>query len=321
MIGYQISHEQFTPSELLRYAVLAEQSGFQALLSSDHFNPWSERQGQSGFAFAWLGAAMQATSLPCGIVCAPGDRYHPAIVAQAAATLGEMFEGRFWMNLGSGEALNEHITGNKWPLKDVRNARLKECYDVIKALFNGETVTHRGHVVVEDAKLYTRAKIAPPLFGAALSEATAEWMGGWAEGLVTIYRPEEKMKQVIDAFHRGGGKDKPMYLQMQVSYATDDQQALDGAFDQWRTNILPPEVLSDLTRTSQFDAAAEFIRPEDLKDEMLISSNFQFFIDKIQHCVELGFERIILHNVNRQQEGFIRDFGKHVLPYVKFNNA
>src|SRR4051812_41340550 len=110
MIGYQISHEQFKPSELLRYAVMAEQAGFQALLSSDHFNPWSERQGQSGFALSWLGAAMQATSLPCGVVCAPGERYHPAIVAQAAATLGELFEGRFWMTLGSGEALNEHIT-------------------------------------------------------------------------------------------------------------------------------------------------------------------------------------------------------------------
>jgi coenzyme F420-dependent glucose-6-phosphate dehydrogenase len=317
MIGYQISHEQFTPSELLGYAVLAEKAGFQALLSSDHFNPWSERQGQSGFAFAWLGAAMQATKLPCGVVCAPGQRYHPAIVAQAAATLGELFEGRFWMALGSGEALNEHITGERWPLKAERNARLKECFDIISALFAGETVTHSGQVVVHEAKLYTRAKVAPALFGAALSESTAEWMGGWASGLVTIYRPEEKLKKIIEAFRRGGGDGKPMYLQMQVSYAHTEQEALDGAFDQWRTNILPPEVLADLSRPQQFDAAAQFIRPEDLKEEMLISTDPQAFIQQIQHCIDLGFETIILHNVNRRQEQFITDFGQHVLPFLK----
>jgi coenzyme F420-dependent glucose-6-phosphate dehydrogenase len=320
MIGYQISHEQFKPSELLNYAVMAEEAGFQALLSSDHFNPWSERQGQSGFAFSWLGAAMQATSLPCGVVCAPGERYHPAIVAQAAATLGELFEGRFWMTLGSGEALNEHITGNIWPLKSVRNARLKESFDVIRGLFAGETVTHTGNVVVHEAKLYTRPQTPPPLFGAALSESTAEWMGAWAEGLVTIYRPEEKLLKIIDAFRRGGGAGKPMYLQMQLSYAHEYQEALDGAFDQWRTNILPPEVLADLSRPQQFDAAAQFIRPEDLKDEMLISTDPQDFINQIQHGVDLGFETIILHNVNRDQELFIKDFGKHVLPYVKFKS-
>jgi coenzyme F420-dependent glucose-6-phosphate dehydrogenase len=318
MIGYQVSHEQFSPSELLKYAVMAEQAGFQALLSSDHFHPWSERQGQSGFAFAWLGAAMQATSLPCGVVCAPGQRYHPAIVAQAAATLGELFEGRFWMTLGSGEALNEHITGEQWLLKADRNVRLKECFDIIKDLFAGETVTHRGKVVVQEAKLYTRPKTVPPLFGAALSETTAKWMGGWAEGLVTIYRPEEKLKKIIEAFKMGGGENKPMYLQMQLSYAHNYQDALDGAFDQWRTNILPPEVLAELTLPQQFDAAAGFIRPEDLKDEMLISADPQDFIDRIQHCIDLGFETIILHNVNREQELFIKDFGKLVLPHIKF---
>src|SRR5688572_6413203 len=123
MLGYHASHEQFTPADLLRWAIMAEESGFVHLNSSDHFHPWSERQGQSGFAFAWLGAALQATKLPCGVVCAPGQRYHPAIVAQAAATLAQMFPHRFWMSLGSGEALNENITGEKWPVKEERNAR------------------------------------------------------------------------------------------------------------------------------------------------------------------------------------------------------
>src|SRR5687767_7871992 len=146
MIAYHASHEQFSPRELLRFAKLAERAGFEAIHSSDHFHPWSESQGQSGFAFAWLGAAMQATNLPFSAVCAPGQRYHPAIVAQAIATLCEMFPGRFHINLASGEALNESITGDKWLIKEERNARLKECADVIRQLLAGETVTHHGRI-------------------------------------------------------------------------------------------------------------------------------------------------------------------------------
>src|SRR3954471_20378122 len=147
LIGYHCSHEQFPPSELLSLASLAHRVGFRAAMSSDHFNPWSERQGQSGFAWSWLGAAMQATRLPFGVVNAPGQRYHPAIIAQAAATLAEMFPGRFWMALGTGQALNEHITGDRWIPKPERRARLKESVDVIRALFAGEEVEHnpQGH--------------------------------------------------------------------------------------------------------------------------------------------------------------------------------
>ena len=158
-------------------------------MCSDHFAPWSTRQGESGFAWSWLGAALQATSLSFGVVSAPGQRYHPAIIAQAAATLAQMYPGRFWMALGSGEALNEHITGERWPEKPVRNARLRECVDVMRALFAGETVTHRGLVRVDRARLWTLPETPPPLIGAAVSAATAAWVGGWADGLVTINQP------------------------------------------------------------------------------------------------------------------------------------
>jgi coenzyme F420-dependent glucose-6-phosphate dehydrogenase len=127
-IGYQASHEQFSPSALLRYAILAEKAGFECVNCSDHFHPWSEAQGESGFSFAWLGAALQATHIPFGVVCAPGQRQHPAIVAQAAATLSEMFPERFWMALGSGEVLNEQITGEKWPLKSVKECPFKRMF-------------------------------------------------------------------------------------------------------------------------------------------------------------------------------------------------
>src|SRR5687768_3833780 len=135
--GFHASHEQVHPSELLAAVQRAEEAGFDAAMSSDHFSPWSERQGESGFAWSWLGAAMATTGLPFRVVNAPGQRYHPAIIAQAIATLAEMFPDRLWVCLGSGEASNEHITGDRWPPKPTRNARLRECVDVIRALLGG----------------------------------------------------------------------------------------------------------------------------------------------------------------------------------------
>src|SRR5215207_11052061 len=153
VIGFHNSHEQIHPAQLLTAVQRAEEVGFTAAMCSDHFAPWNLEQGQSGFAWSWLGAAMATTSLPFGVVNAPGDRYHPAIVAQAAATLAEMFPGRFWVALGSGQAINEHITGERWPSKVERNARLRECVDVIRALWVGQTVTHHGRIDVEEARL------------------------------------------------------------------------------------------------------------------------------------------------------------------------
>src|ERR671916_352648 len=212
-IGFHASHEQITPSALLAAVRDAEAAGFGALMCSDHFSPWSERQGESGFAWSWLGAAMGATDLPFGVVNAPGQRYHPAIVAQAAATLAEMFPGRLWVCLGSGEASNEHITGDRWPPKPVRNARLLECVEIIRALLRGEEVTHDGLVTVDRARVWSRPAEPPPLIGAAVSEETARWVGGWADGLATIHQPREQLERVVGAFREGGGEGKPMILQ------------------------------------------------------------------------------------------------------------
>src|ERR687892_1177315 len=159
MVGLHLSHEQIAPSRLLAHAREAEAAGFQAAMSSDHFSPWSERQGESGFAWSFLGAALEATSLPFGVVNAPGQRYHPAIVAQAAATLCEMFPGRLWVALGSGEASNEHITGDPWPDKTTRNARLRECVDVMRALLAGEVVDHDGLITINQPHDQLRAML------------------------------------------------------------------------------------------------------------------------------------------------------------------
>jgi probable non-F420 flavinoid oxidoreductase len=258
LFAYHASHEQFPPSTLLQYAQMAEQAGFTAITCSDHFHPWSERQGESGFAWSWLGAAMQATALPFGVVCAPGQRYHPAIIAQAAATLAEMFPDRFWVALGSRQALNEAITGTPYPIKAERNARLRECVEVMRALWAGKTVTHHGLVRVEEAKLYTRPARPPQIIGAAITPETADWLGSWADGLITISHPYDKLRQVVEAFRRGGGQDKPMYLKVQLSYAGDHETALQGAYDQWRTNIFASPVLAQLKKLNR-NSATVFI--------------------------------------------------------------
>ncbi len=314
VFGYHASHEQFPPSELLDYVQLAEGAGFEAAMCSDHFNPWSSDQGESGYSFAWLGAALQATSLPMGLVCAPGYRQHPAIVAQAVATLGEMFPSRIWAAFGSGQALNESITGERWPPKDERNERLRECVEIIEALWDGETVTRRGLIDVVDAHLHTRPDESLPAFAAAVTPDTARWAADWADGLITIAHPIDEMNDVVRAFRDNGGQGKELYLQMQISYADSDQQALQNARDQWRTNIFDSPVLAELPSPRHFEAAAEFITPEQMQGPVQCSSNLQQHRKWIGDYVDLGFDAIFLHNVGRNQREFISAFGEAVLP-------
>ncbi|HZH26579.1 MAG TPA: TIGR03885 family FMN-dependent LLM class oxidoreductase [Azospirillaceae bacterium] len=313
-ITYHASHEQFTPRDLLDWARLAEQAGFGGLMSSDHFHPWSERQGQSGFAWSWLGAALEATRLPCGIISAPGWRYHPAILAQAAATLCQMYPDRLWFALGSGEAINEAMTGLPWPEKKERNARLRECADVIRALLAGETVTHRGRVTVVEAKLYTRPARPPKLLGGAVTEETAEWLGGWADGLITIQAEPAKLRRVVDAFRRGGGDGKPVFLQVALAWAPTEAEAEANALDQWGPNAIGGDVNWELRTPAQFDQATRFVRAEDIRNSVLVSSDLGRHIAWLQEFAAIGFEEIVLHEVGRDQRRFIETFGERVLP-------
>jgi probable non-F420 flavinoid oxidoreductase len=314
VIGLHCSHEQIPPSRLLTHVREAEAAGFGAGMSSDHFSPWSERQGESGFAWSFLGAALQATALPFGVVNAPGQRYHPAIVAQAAATLAELFPGRLWVALGSGEASNEHITGEGWPTKATRNARLRECVDVIRALFAGEVVDHDGLVRVDRARLWTLPAELPSLIGAAVSADTARWCGGWADGLVTVNQPREALERVVAAFREGGGEGRPLYLQIHLSWAETEEKALRIAHDQWRTNVFRPPLVWDLATVEQFDLAAEHVRPEDVRKSVLVSADLGQHLAWLREFAELGFEQIHLHHVGQDLRAFIDAFGERVVP-------
>jgi probable non-F420 flavinoid oxidoreductase len=316
LIGYHASHEQLPPSALLRCVVAAEAAGFQAAMCSDHFAPWSSRQGNSGFAWSWLGAALQATRLGFGVVNAPGQRYHPAIVAQAAATLSELFPGRFWLALGSGEASNEHITGDRWPPKAERRARLGEAVAVIRALLAGETVSHDGLVTVDRARLWTLPDRPPRLIGAAVSAETARWVGGWADGLVTINQPHDTLRAVVDAFRAGGGEGRPLYLQVHLSWAAEEDTALAVAHDQWSTNVFDPTLAMELDLPEQFEAAARFVTTEDVRSAVLVSADLGRHTAWLQEYAELGFDRLYLHEVGRaeHQQPFIDAFGSKVIP-------
>lgn len=315
-IALHCSHEQIPPSRLLRAVRRAEEAGFQGGMSSDHFSPWSERQGESGFAWSFLGAALARTGLPFGVVNAPGQRYHPAIVAQAAASLAEMFPGRLWVALGTGENSNEHITGDAWPAKKERTARLRECVDVMRALFAGEEVTHHGRVVVDRARLYTLPQQPPPLIGAAVSEATARWAGSWADGLATVNAPADHLRRMIDAFRAGGGNGR-LVLQVHLAWAPTEEEALRIAHDQWRTNVFDPPVCWDVATVAEFDARARDVTPEDVRAKVLVSADLERHVQWLRELAALGFDEIALHHVGEDLDPFIDAFGEHVLPALR----
>ena len=317
-IGYHASHEQFAPAELLGLVQAAEAAGFQCAKCSDHFHPWGEAQGQSGAAWPWLGAVMQGTRLPMGIVSAPGYRYHPAMLAQSIATVAQMFEGRLWVALGSGEAINEAITGLPWPEKSERNARLIECIDVTRRLLAGETVTHRGRVQVIEAKLYSRPIGPVPLFGAAVSAETAALLAPYVDGLLTTGGEPEAVAKVLDAFRAAGGAGKPVVLQTALSWAPTESEAMASALDQWgHAAAATGEVAWDVRRPADFDTIKSAIRAEDITNAVFVSADLDAHVARLRALAELGPAEIHLHPVGRNQRAFIGTFGASVIPQLR----
>lgn len=317
LIGYHASHEQFPPAELLDLVQLAEQAGFQAAMASDHISPFSLRQGESGFVWSWLGAALAKTGLSFGTVNAPGQRYHPAIIAQGAATLAAMFPGRFWLALGSGQFINEHITAEPWPSEKQRDDRLQACASVIRALLNGETVNHRGLVSLQEARLFSLPPEPPLLLGAAVTPETAAWLPAWADGMITVAQPREKLQEVVTAFRQNGGEGKPMFLQAQVSFDDSYDQALDGAWDQWRMSVLPSDKLVNAATPEEIDALSADVGRDEVVDRVRISADPEEHAAWLLEDAKMGFDRVYVHNVNRKQHQFIQAFGSRVLPALQ----
>ena len=318
-ISYHASHEQFSPRELLELVQRAEAAGFDAVFSSDHLHPWAAAQGQAGFSWAWLGAAMQATRKVtfAGITVPGGWRYHPAIVAQAIATLGQMHPHRLpWFALGSGEAINERVVGTGWPAKEARNQRLDEAALIVRRLLAGERVTTHGHVVCENAQLWSRPERPTQLIGAAMSEETAERLGGWADGLLTTAPDVEQLKRIVAAFRRAAGA-KPMHLKVDLSWAPTEDLALEQAHQQWRFLCPGREAAEELETPEDFERAARSVTPQDMRKSVLVSADLDRHIEWLRERAALGFETIDLHNVGRNQREFIDAFSSKVLPALR----
>ena len=315
VIGFHCSHEQISPAQLLRDVQQAEQAGFTAGMSSDHFSPWSARQAESGFAWSFLGAALATTGLPFGVVNAPGQRYHPAIIAQAIATLAQMFPNRFWAALGSGEASNERVTGEVWPRKEVRDRRLVECVTVIRRLLQGEEVTHEGLVHVNRARLWTLPETIPDLVGPAVTPETATLHAAWADGLITVNQPDDALRRVMAAYREAGGRG-PGRLQIHLSWAPTDEEALAIAHDQWRTNVFSPPVCWDIETVEAFDVIGEAVSPEKVKQSVRVSSDLGRQAEWLHEYVEQGWDELYIHFVGQRQREFIDAFGEHVLPQL-----
>jgi len=319
MIGFHCSHEQFSPSTLLELVQKAETAGFKAAMCSDHITPWSVRQGHSGHTWAWLGAAMQSTTIPFGSMAIPGGwRYHPAVLAQAIATLAEMFPDPLrWIAAGSGEAMNEHVIGQGWPDKEERNFRLESGVDIMRRLWQGEEITNlSGPVKTDRARVWSLPLKPPAVYGAALTPETAYRIGQWADGLLTVQKPPEELQKMMTAFHEGGGKEKPVILQMHVSWDETEERARHNAWDQWRNSTKGPVASADLVTPDEFDKACADTKPEDMDKFVLISPDPKKHIEWIKTYQAMGVEGVYIHNAGKNQQAFIAVYRDLVLPFL-----
>ena len=284
-------------------------------MSSDHFSPWSARQGESGFAWSFLGAALATTRLPFGVVNAPGQRYHPAIIAQAIATLAQMFPGRFWAALGSGEASNERVTGEVWPRKELRDQRLVECVEVIRRLLAGEEVSSRRPRPRQPRPAVDAARDRPRPRRPGRHPGTAARHAAWADGLITVNQPKETLQKVLDSYREAGGRG-PARLQIHLSWALDEDEAVAIAHDQWRSNVFAPPVSWDVETVEAFDVISKDVSPEQVKQSVRVSSDLGQHAEWLQEYVDQGWDELYLHFVGKKQSGFIDAFGEHVLPQL-----
>lgn len=315
-IGFHASHEQVPPRELLEAVVAAEAAGFDGAMCSDHLAPWSVAQGESGYAWSWLGAALASTSFSLGVVSAPGQRYHPVIAAQAIATLEQMFPGRFWAALGSGEAMNEHVTGDEWPPKPERNARLQATVDTIRALLDGEEVSRDDEITVHRARVWSRPDAPPPLLGAAVTAETAGWLASWADGLATVNQSPEALARVVGAYRDAGGAG-PCVLQVHVSLEDTEAEALAVVRDQWRQSVIQGVSMWDIEQPEDFDALAGDPADADLHRGVLVSTDAGELADRIAALVRIGFDRVYLHGISADQPAFIARAERELLPALR----
>jgi coenzyme F420-dependent glucose-6-phosphate dehydrogenase len=317
-IGYALSSEEHRPLDLIRYAKGAEAAGFEFAMLSDHYHPWLDRQGQSPFAWSVLGGIAATTDrIIVGTgVTAVSFRIHPAILAQAAATVGDMLAGRFWFGVGTGENLNEHVTGYPWPEHAQRVAMLEEGIEIIRKLWGGKLVDHHGDFYdVVRARLYTLPKHLPPILIAASGPESAAIAGKLGDGLIST-APE---RELIAAFERGsrgrrGAGGAPRIGQATVCWAADEKRARRTAREWWPTAAIPGDNSQELPLPSSFESLAELVTEDQVAEQIACGPDPEVHLAKVQPFIDAGFDHVYLHQVGPDQEGFLRFAQKELLP-------
>jgi coenzyme F420-dependent glucose-6-phosphate dehydrogenase len=319
-LGYMLSSEKHPAQDLVAFAARAEQVGFEYAMISDHYHPWIDKQGQSPFVWSVLGGIARETgTLPVGTaVTCPIIRYHPAIVAQAAATVAQLMPGRFMLGVGTGEALNEHITGGHFPALEMRIAMLEEAVEIIRSLWSGRMIRHYGkYFTVENARVYSRPEQPPPVMIAAGGKRAAELAGRIGDGLVNF----EPSPEIVRTFRSAGGEGKPRYIEYKVCWAADEAQARRIARAITPTVALQGEVTTLLPNPAHMEQATATITEEQVAQVVVCGPDPQRHIQGIRACEEAGFDHVHVHQVGPDQEGFFRFYEREILPQFRSAGA
>jgi G6PDH family F420-dependent oxidoreductase len=318
-LGYALSSEEHGPRDLVSNARRAEEAGFTFALISDHFHPWIERHPHSPFVWGVLGAIAEATDrlvVGTGVTC-PTMRTHPAIIAHAAATAADLMPGRFFLGVGTGENLNEHILGQAWPEWDVRVEMLEEALEVIRALWSGEVTSHRGrHYRVQNAKLYTLPESLPPIRVAASGPRMAERAARMGDGLIST-APD---KELVKAYQDAGGVG-PLIGQLSVCWAKSEAAARRTAHEWWPTAALHGEVSQELPNPSQFTDLAKSVTEDQVAEAILCSPDPEQHLAKIREYEKAGFDHVYVHQIGPDQAGYLGFAEREILPALKAEPA
>jgi coenzyme F420-dependent glucose-6-phosphate dehydrogenase len=315
--GYALSSEEHAPADLVRNARLAEDAGFEFALISDHFHPWIDRQGHSPFVWSVLGGIAGATNrlqVGTGVTC-PMIRIHPAIIAHAAATTAAMMPGRFFLGVGTGENLNEHVLGDKWPDWDVRARMLEESIDVMRELWKGDVTSFEGEFyTVEHARLYTLPEEPIPIMVAASGPRAAELAGRLGDGLITT----APKKDLVDAFDAGSSNGaRPRYGQLTVCWGRDEKRARKTAHEFWPTAAIPGEAGQELPNPAHFEQLAKIVTEEMVAEQVACGPDTDRYVEQLREYVDAGFDHVYIHQIGPDQEGFIKAFASEVLPKLR----
>jgi coenzyme F420-dependent glucose-6-phosphate dehydrogenase len=311
-LGYAFSSEEHAPQELVRHAVAAEQSGFRFGLISDHYHPWIDRQGHSPFVWGVIGAIAHATEslrIGTGVTC-PLIRIHPAIIAQAAATAACLMPGRFFLGIGTGENLNEHILGDKWPAPAERLDLLEEAVEVLRTLWSGGVHTHRGaHYTVENARVYDLPDDPIPIAVAAAQPKAAELAGRIGDALVTVSDDSE----IVERYRSGGGSG-PVYGQIHVCHGQDEQAARKLAHEVWPNAATKGAAGQELPLPEHFEQLAEMVTEDDVAESVVCGPDAERYLDRIREYEQAGVTHVYVHQIGPDQDGFLRFCREKILP-------